>query len=225
MVPWELVDSAHVPGSGQLLRLYKRGVEFSIRVGSHELMNSRVHGSEESLADLACLRIAKRARSRILIAGLGMGYSVAAALRRLATDARVSVIELVPAVVAWNRGALAHLAGNPLADQRVRVREADIVALLKTEQQQYDAILFDVDNGPQGLTRTDNSWLYTPAGLKAGFGALRPQGVLAVWSALPDRAFAQRLRRTGFTVDEVTVRARGRQGGSRRTIWIAQHVV
>jgi spermidine synthase len=225
MIPWEFLDSAPVPGSGEVLRLYQRGEEFSIRVESRELMNSRVHGSEDALAELACARIADRPRPRILIGGLGMGYTLAAALHRLAAEAAVIVAELVPAVVAWNRGPLAHLAGHPLQDNRVTVREVDVARILEEGPQRYDAILLDVDNGPESLTVKSNDWLYTRAALEAACAALRPTGVLAIWSAVPDRVFAQRLRRVGFKVDEVPVRARGPSGGRRHTIWIAERDV
>lgn len=221
MVPWEFLDSAPVPGSKGELRLCKRGAEFSIKLDRSELMNSRMHGSEEALAELACARIAGRRRPRVLIGGLGMGYTSAAALQRLGTDGRVVVAELVPAVVKWNRGPLADLAGRPLEDERVTVREVDVAKILKAEQQAFDAILLDVDNGPQGLTRKGNDWLYSRPGLNAAFAALRPGGVLAVWSAAPDRVFAGRLREAGFEVDEVRVRSRGPRKGTRHTIWLA----
>jgi spermidine synthase len=221
MIPWELLDRAPVPGNGEELRLYRRGEEFSIRVDSRELMNSRVHGSEDALAELACARVADRTCPRVLIGGLGMGYTLAAALHRLGGEARVIVAELVPAVVAWNRGPLADLAGHPLQDSRVTVREVDVARILKVEHRLYDAILLDVDNGPEGLALKSNDWLYARAGLDAAFAALRPAGVLAVWSTDPNRVFAQRLRRVGFEVDEIGVRARGPRGGRRHTIWIA----
>jgi spermidine synthase len=221
MVPWEFLDSAPVPGSKAELRLYKRGGEFSIRLGRYELMNSRVHGSEDALAELACARVADRPHPHVLIGGLGMGYTTAAALRQLRADGQLVVAELVPAVVKWNRGPLADLAGRPLQNDRVTVRELDVAQILKVEHQTYDAILLDVDNGPEGLTRKDNDWLYSPAGLAAAFTTLRPAGVLAVWSASPNRAFAQRLRDAGFEVDEVHVRSRGPAKGSRHTIWLA----
>lgn len=222
MIPWELLDSAPVPGGGETLCLHRRGAEFSIRVDGNELMNSRVHGSEDALAELACARLADRPSPTVLIGGLGMGYTVAAALLRLGAQARVVVAELVPAVVVWNRGVLAGLAGHPLNDSRVSVREIDVARILQTEQQGYDAILLDVDNGPEGLTRSGNDWLYTRAGLTAAHAALKPSGVLAVWSASPEPAFSRLLRQTGFTVEEVTVRARGPQGGSRHMIWLAE---
>ncbi len=221
MVPWEFLNSSPVPGGKGELRLYKRGEEFSIRLDRCELMNSRMHGSEDALAELACARVADCLRPRVLIGGLGMGYTAAAALQRLRPDGRLVVAELVPAVVKWNRGPLADLAGRPLENERVTVREVDVAEILKTEHGTYDAILLDVDNGPQGLTRQGNDWLYSRAGLEAAFMALRPAGVLAVWSASPDRAFAERLRETGFEVEEVQVRSRGPRKGTRHTVWLA----
>lgn len=222
MIPWEFLDSAPVPGSNNELRLYKRGQEFSIRLDRHELMNSRMHGSEDALAELTCAKIADRPRPCILIGGLGMGYTTAAALRRLKTDGQLVVAELVPAVVKWNRGPLADLAGRPLENEQVTVREVDIAQILKTERGAYDAIMLDVDNGPEGLTRKGNDWLYSQAGLAAAFSTLRPAGVLAVWSASPHRAFAQRLREGGFEVEEVPVRARDSRKGARHMIWLAR---
>lgn len=220
MIPWEFLESAQVPGNGGELGLYRRDTEFSIRVGNRELMNSRLHGSEDALAELACARIAGRPRPRILIGGLGMGFTLAAALRRLG-DGRVTVAELVPTVVAWNRGPLAALAGHPLRDARVTVQEIDVAQILRATHQAYDAILLDVDNGPEGLARRENDWLYARPGLEAAHTALRPAGVLAVWSAVPNQVFARRLRRVGFTVDEVHVPARSSGKGRRHTIWLA----
>jgi len=173
------------------------------------------------LAELACARVADRPRPRVLIGGLGMGYTLASALRQLGAGARVVVAELVPEVVEWNHGPLADLAGHPLQDTRVTVREVDVARILQAEHQAYDAILLDVDNGPDGLSLQSNNWLYSLAGLDAAFAALKPEGVLAVWSASPDRSFTRRLRQAGFAVDEVPVRARGQRGGGRHTIWIA----
>src|SRR5512136_116154 len=140
MIPWVFLESAQVPGNGGELCLYRRGEEFSIRVGNRELMNSRVHGSEEALATMACARIADRIAPRILIGGLGMGYTLAASLRGLGSEGRVTVAELVPAVVAWNRGPLSALAGHPLQDVRVTVQEADVDQVLRAVHQAYDAI-------------------------------------------------------------------------------------
>jgi spermidine synthase len=225
MIPWILLDSAQVPGNGGELRLYQRGDEFSIRIVGHgELMNSRVHGSEDALAEHTCARLVDGLKPRLLIGGLGMGFTLAAALRHVGDQAQVVVAELVPAVVAWNRGPLGEHAGHPLQDPRVTVREGDVARILKTEQQAYDAILLDVDNGPAGLTRKENDWLYSMNGLSAAYAALRPQGVLAVWSAGPDKAFMQRLRKVGFEVEEVRVRAHGSKG-ARHIIWFARRRV
>jgi len=221
MTPWIFLDSAQVPGNGGELCLYQRGDEFSIRIRGHgELMNSRVHGSEDALAEHTCVRLEDRLHPRLLIGGLGMGFTLAAALRRVGDQAEVVVAELVPAVVAWNRGPLGEQAGNPLQDPRVTIHEGDVAHILKAEQQTFDAILLDVDNGPAGLTRKENDWLYSLDGLNAAYAALRPQGVLAVWSAGPDKAFMQRLRKVGFKVDEVRVRAHGTKG-ARHIIWFA----
>ena len=222
MTPWILLDSAQVPGNGGELRLYQRGDEFSIKiVGRGELMNSRVHGSEDALAELTCARLLGCLNPRLLIGGLGMGFTLAAALRQVGDQAQVVVAELVPAVVAWNRGPLGEHAGHPLEDPRVIVRERDVARVLKAEPQAYDAILLDVDNGPEGLTRKGNDWLYSMDGLNAAYAALRPQGVLAVWSAGPAQDFLQRLRKVGFDVAEVRVRGHGSKG-AQHTIWFAK---
>lgn len=221
MIPWELIDKAPVSGNDQELRLYKRGSEFSIRMGGREIMSSRAHGSEDALAERACDRIAGRSRPRILVGGLGLGYTAAAALQRIGPGGRVIVSELVPAVVQWNRGPLGHLAGYPLQDPRVTVIEGDVVRILQAEPRAFDAILLDVDNGPEDLIRKGNERLYTRTGLENIRAALRPGGVLAVWSAGPDQAFAQRLRRAGFQVNEARVPARGPGGGRRHTLWLA----
>lgn len=221
MIAWELLDRARVPGNNTELCLFKRGREFSIRTNGRELMNSRLHGSEEALSELACSRIADRPKTRILIGGLGMGFTLAAALKRVGPECRVEVAELVPQVVAWNQGPLAHLAGRPLADKRVTVLEKDVAVLLKEGRTVYDAILLDVDNGPDALASKGNAWLYSRAGLAAVFAALRKGGVLAVWSAGPDMDFAGRLRRQGFSVEEIRVSARKLGKGGHHTIWIA----
>ena len=224
MIPWERIDSAAVPGSGETLHLYKRGDEFSIRGDGFELMNSRLHGAEEGLARLACQRIRKRSPAKVLIGGLGMGFTLAAALQQLHAGCRVVVAELVPAVVAWNRGPLAHLAGHPLVDTRVTVREIDVAAALRSSTAAYDAIILDVDNGPDGLTRSENDRLYGAKGLRTAFRALTKGGVLAVWSAMPDQAFTRRLHQAGFTVEETPVPARNRRKGGRHIIWLAVRI-
>jgi len=221
MIPWELLDSAPAPEAGKELYLWRRGSEFSIRVDRAELMNSRLHGSEEALAELACARLADRPAPRLLIGGLGMGYTAAAALQRLGGDAEVVVAELVPAVVEWNRGPLGVLAGHPLDDPRVTVHPGDVARLLRCERAAYDVILLDVDNGPQGLTQLKNDWLYSRAGLQAARTALRPSGVLAVWSNGPDAAFTRRLHQAGFAVTETPAPARGAAGGRKHVVWLA----
>jgi len=223
MTPWILLESAPVPGNGGELCLYQRGEEFSIKItGGSELMNSRVHDSEDALAEHSCARLVDCAKPRLLIGGLGMGFTLAAALRHLGDQAQVTVAELVPAVVTWNKGPLGECAGHPLRDPRVTVNEVDVARILMAEQQAYDAILLDVDNGPEGLTRKENDWLYSIDGLNEAYMALRPRGVLAVWSAGPDKNFLQRLRKVGFEVDEVRVRTRGSKG-ARHHIWFARH--
>ncbi|MCW8887825.1 MAG: hypothetical protein OQK25_02055 [Gammaproteobacteria bacterium] len=222
MRPWELLDTATVPGEGGELRLYRRGDEFSIKAGPIELMNSRVHGSEDALAELACKQVASNPQPKILIGGLGMGYTLAAALQQLGADAEVVVAELVPAVINWNRGELATLAQHPLDDPRVTLYEGDVAELIRSKSKHYDTILLDVDNGPEGLTRKENNALYSPAGLISAVTALKPGGIFGVWSISPDHAFSSRLRRSGLKVEEIRARARGRHGGGRHMIWLGK---
>ena len=222
MTPWILLECTQVPGNGGELRLYKHGDDFSIKIaGRGELMNSRKHGSEKALAEMTCERLKHCANPQLLIGGLGMGFTLAAALQHVGEQGQVVVAELVPAVVTWNKGPLGECAGQPLNDPRASVRESDVADILKTEQQAYDAILLDVDNGPEGLTRKQNNWLYSVAGLKAAYAALRPAGVLAVWSAGPSDNFFRRLRAVGFEVEQVRVRAHGKKG-TWHTIWFAR---
>ncbi len=217
-----LLDTAPIPGNGGELRLFQEGEHFSIKIaGSGDLMSTRMHGSEDALAQLACARISGCAQPRVLIGGLGMGFTLAATLAALGDRGRIEVAELVPGVIEWNRGALGAHAGYPLRDARVEVHAADVAGLLRTQRDRYDAVLLDVDNGPEGLTHVGNDWLYSHRGLAAALAALRPGGVLAVWSAHPDRAFCNRLRDSGFTVEEVPVRAHGNKG-ARHRIWLAQ---
>ena len=217
MIPRICLDTAQVPGGGEL-RLFQRGAEFSIMLGANELMNSRLSGSEEALAEQACDRIGARPGVRMLIGGLGMGFTLRAALARLPGDAEVAVAEIVPAVIAWARGPMATLHGDSLSDRRTRIVEGDVAAAIA--EGGWDAILLDVDNGPDGLSRPGNDRLYGAAGLTRARAALRPGGVLAVWSAAPSKAFARRLDEAGFAVDEVVARAT-RKGGARHVIWFA----
>ncbi|MEZ2221278.1 spermidine synthase [Rhizobium sp. RCC_161_2] len=220
MIPWTLLDTAKIPNGGGELRLKQRGQEFSIMLGTNELMNSRLSGSERALATLSCEKIKGRAAPHILIGGLGMGFTLRAALGELSGDAKVTVAELVPAVVAWARGPMAVVFDNCLDDPRVVIHEGDVRPLIRASKATYDAILLDVDNGPDGITHEANDGLYDFKGLKAAHDALRPGGILAVWSSGPDRDFTRRLRDTGFTVEEINTRANGKSG-ARHVIWLA----
>lgn len=218
MIPWTLLGTTTVPGDGAEMRLYQRGSEFSIRVGAYELMNSRVHGSEDALASLVSARIG--GKGRVLIGGLGMGFTLNAMLRDLGKDSAIVVSELVPAVVAWHRGPLSVVSAPALDDPRVTIREVDVAQIIREERNAFDAIVLDVDNGPRGLTSKQNDRLYSMAGLRAAHAALRENGILAVWSAGPDAAFTKRLQTAGFRAEEVPVRGRGNKGGFRYLIWI-----
>ena len=218
MLPWIPIDTAPIPGGGEL-RLKRRGGEFSIMLGDNELMNSRLSGSEEALATLSAARISPNVAPKILIGGLGMGFTLRAALKALPPSARVEVAELVPAVIAWARGPMAKVFAGSLNDSRVTIREGDVGQMIRSGAA-YDSILLDVDNGPDGLTRKANDGLYDAPGLAAARKALKPGGVLAVWSSGPDEDFSRRLRKAGFAVEEVRVRA-GRSRGARHVIWLA----
>ena len=221
MIPWEKLDTTRIPGTDGELRLMQRGTEFSIMLGTNELMNSRLSGSEAALATLAAKKIESVKNPHLLIGGLGMGFTLRAALGALGAKARIEVAELVPSVVAWARGPMAGIFGDSLNDPRVSIREMDVTEIIRSSRATFDAILLDVDNGPEGLTRQANDGLYDSSGLKAAHAALRTGGVLAVWSSGPNPAFAKRLRSAGFDVNEVNVRATGRGGGARHIIWIA----
>jgi spermidine synthase len=219
MIPWIQLGAASVPGGGEL-RLMRRGGEYSIMAGAIELMNSRLSGSERALADLAVARLGGRPAPRILIGGLGMGFTLRAALAALGSDAAITVAELAPEVVAWARGPLAAVHGGSLDDPRVTVALADVGDVIAAAAGRFDAILMDVDNGPEGLTRAANDDLYDAYGLRQAAAALTPGGVLAVWSVGPNAAFARRLAGAGYTVEELRVRANGRGGGARHVIWL-----
>ena len=221
MIPWRHLDTAEVPDGGGELRLMQRGDEFSIMAGSTSLMTSHRSGSEETLATLACERIKSRDRPSLLIGGLGMGFTLRAALAALGPESRVVVAELVPAVISWAKGPMAEIFGNSLADPRVTIIEGDVAKVIASSSSAYDAVLLDVDNGPEGLTRKANNRIYDLEGLRAARTALRPGGILALWSSGPNRDFAQRLRKTGFAVEEVKARANGARGGAWHVIWLA----
>ncbi len=220
MIPWVLLDKVALDG-GEELRLMRRGEEFSIFSGPTPLMNSRMSGSEKALADLACARVGGRAKCRILIGGYGMGFTLRAALAGLRADARVTVAELVPAVIAWARGPMADLSAGCLDDPRVTIREEDVRNTIAGGASRFDAILLDVDNGPDGLTQAKNDRLYTLNGLHAARRALRSGGVLAVWSAAPSPQFTRRLQSAGFAVEEIKTRANSNGKGPRHYIWMA----
>ena len=224
MNEWELVDSTAVPDSGGYMRLMRKGDELVIRVDGRQLMSTTMHGSEDALANLAYDQLERRHAEapapRILIGGMGIGFTLAAALRRAGPDAMVVVAELVPAVVEWNRGILGDTTGHPIDDPRASVHIGDVADLIRNPEQPWDAVLLDVDNGPTGLTRAGNDWLYGWEGLTAAFDGLNPGGVFGVWSAADDASFTRRLRRVGFDVDTIPVRSRGARGGKQHTIWI-----
>lgn len=219
MTPRELIDTAEVPG-GEPLRLFRRGADFMIVLDRNELMNSRMSGSEEALAVMTLERLGKH-QPHVLIGGYGMGFTLRAALGVLGAGARLTVAELVPKIIEWARGPMAALAAGCLDDPHVRVIEDDVGRVIAGGKGEYDAILLDVDNGPDGLTRPGNDGLYSDRGLAAARAALKPGGILAVWSAAPDNAFARRLRDAGFAVEEVAVRARQNGKGPRHVIWFA----
>lgn len=216
----ELIDTAAVPGGGEL-RLFRRGGDFIIAIGGNELMSSRMSGSEEALAVMSCARLAGRKAVRLLIGGYGMGFTLRAALAALGPDARVTVAELVPGIIDWARGPMAELAAGALDDPRVELVVGDVAAAIASGRGQYDAILLDVDNGPDALTHEANDRIYSAAGLAAAKAALTRGGILAIWSAAPDARFTRRLAAAGFRVDEVGVRARSNGKGARHVIWFA----
>lgn len=220
MTPMELIGTAQVPG-GQELRLFRRGRDFMILLDRNELMSSRMSGSEEALAVMSCERLERRPAPHMLIGGYGMGFTLRSALAALGADAQLTVAELVPEIIQWAQGPMVDLAAGCLNDPRVRLIEADVVGVIADGSSTYDAILLDVDNGPDGLTRNGNDRLYSVKGLTAAKAALKPGGILAVWSAAPDNVFAKRLSSAGFSVEEIAVRARSNGKGPRHVIWFA----
>ena len=221
MIPWELLDSSNVVGEAEKMSLHRRGDEYSIKTGYSELMNSRMHGSEDALAELGCKHLKNKPKARVLIGGLGMGFTLAETLKHVADDAEVIVAELVPAVIQWNKTYLSALAGHPLKDKRVRVHQGDVGNLIRAEKGGFDAILLDVDNGPEGPTRKENDALYSLAGLKLGLAGLRDGGVYGVWSTFPDARFSKRMQQAGFKVEEIRARAHGKRG-SKHMIWLGE---
>lgn len=220
MTPWLTVDTAETP-DGMPLTLVRRGEEFAIRASGQLLMSSRQHGSEDALAAVACEFLRNRPAPRLLVGGLGMGFTLRAALDSLPADARVTVAELVPAIVEWNRGALAPLAKQPLDDARVEVVVDDVRRVMDRQAARFDAVALDVDNGPHALTTPANAPLYFERGLKSAHRALRPGGALIVWSAAEDPAFVRRLERVGYRVRVERPTVRGGKRGARHVLFVA----
>jgi spermidine synthase len=218
---WTQLGEAPISDTGQSLFLYQGKDDFYIKVsGGHELMSTRKHGSEDALGSLPCKRLKKPGSARVLIGGLGMGFTLAAVLAEVGLNAEVTVAELIPEVVDWNRGPLGERSGNPLDDPRTKVHIGDVADLLRQSRACFDVIALDVDNGPEGLTKRANDWLYSMQGIIAAQSALAPSGILAYWSAGPDHGFHERLKRCGFLIEEVIVFAHGSKG-ARHTIWLA----
>lgn len=220
MKPWRTLDRARAPGGGELV-LQERDGQFTIRVDGKELMSSRKHASEEAMAAVAFEGREPPARARVLVGGLGLGYTLRATLDRLPPGGEVVVAEVSGAVVAWNKGPLAPLAGHPLDDPRTRVDEVNLLALLKSRPPPFDAILIDLDNGPAALSLPGNRELYADRGVELCRGALTADGTLVVWSAGPDAAYLARLRRGGFDAVERAVRAHG-SAATRHTLFVAR---
>ncbi|PIW51443.1 MAG: hypothetical protein COW18_01090 [Zetaproteobacteria bacterium CG12_big_fil_rev_8_21_14_0_65_54_13] len=221
MTPYTLIDTSCEHGT--TLRLLQKDDEFTIRVdGEHgELMHSSVHNSEDVLAELACKHVAARENPRLLVGGLGMGFTLASALRHSGPTARIFVAELMPAVVRWNHQHIGAIAGHPLKDERVEVLIQDVGKVMRDHYNSFDAIMLDVDNGPDGYTRDDNDNLYGLGGLETAFESLKPGGILTVWSADRDINFTQRLMKIGFEVEEKRVREHTDDLGAIHTIWVA----
>ena len=219
MKPRVLLGQTRTP-EGEEMILSRHGSEYVILASGQSLMSSRMHGSEEALATFACARARTLEAPCCLVGGLGMGFTLRATLDVLPPDAIVIVAELVPAVVDWNRGPLGPLARHPLKDKRVAVEIDDVATVLRSRPGEFDAVLLDVDNGPAALTASHNAGLYDDRGLTTARAALKPGGVLAVWSSREDRRLEQRLRYVGFDVTVERVRGRLKKGGPRHTIFL-----
>jgi spermidine synthase len=219
MIPRTHLASARIPG-GPEMHLYSRGADHMILVEREELMSTRMSGSEEALAIQTSQRLRTTPKQRWLIGGYGMGFTLRAALGVLPKDAEVTVAELVPEIIDWARGPMKDLTKGCLDDRRVRLVIGDVAS--EVAKGGWDAILLDVDNGPDALVRPGNDRLYASGGLMAAKAALRPRGLLAIWSAAPDPSFTKALRSAGFTVEEEVVRARQNGKGPRHNIWFAR---
>jgi len=221
MKPWELLEQVELGKNEGVMSLHRHDEDLVIRVNGRELMSTRAHGSEDALGALGCAALTGHRGARVLIGGLGMGFTLAAALGVLEADAEVVVAELVPEVVAWNRAVLGAAAGHPLDDPRVAVHAGDVSKLIRQSSASWDAILLDVDNGPEALTQAANDGLYGNPGIAAARAALRVGGVFGVWSVSGDAAFKKRLERDGFRVTTRSVFANG-QRGRRHILWLGE---
>jgi spermidine synthase len=224
MLPWIKLATARVPGGNGELLLQQRGDEYSIRVDGYELMNTRVHGSEDALAELAIAQLPDAARAHVLIGGLGVGFTLAAVLKSIGAAGRATVAELVPEVVDWNRGPMGAASGHPLNDRRTIVAISDVADVIRKNANTFDAILLDVDNGPTSLVARGNGRLYTEKGLRAAHAALRPHGIFAIWSSADDPAFTRRLNQTGFEAAIHKIGSLGKSRGPRYFVWIARRM-
>ncbi|MCC6541346.1 MAG: hypothetical protein IT225_03920 [Flavobacteriales bacterium] len=218
----KLLDRALIPGGGGELLFYQRSDDYTIEVVGQpgELMTTALHGSEDALADLALQKIKDPAKASVVVGGLGMGFTLAAVLRLVGETGKVVVAELVPQVVDWNKGPMGAFAGYPVNDPRTIVHVGDVLELIRSGKAAYDAILLDTDNGPEGLTQASNNRLYSHRGLRSAYEALKPGGVLAVWSTHPDAPFTRRLGMAGFRVEERKVHA-NRDKGTKHHLWFA----
>jgi spermidine synthase len=218
---WKQLGTAPIPDSDKSLMLFQDKDDFYIKIsGGIELMNTRKHGSEDALGYLPCQALKKTESLRVLIGGLGMGFTLASVLAHVGPQAVVDVAELIPEVVEWNQGPLGAISGYPLNDQRTRIHITDVGKIIRAQKACYDVIALDVDNGPDGLTKTSNDWLYTAAGLHCVRRALKPRGIVSYWSAAPDPRFNKLLKSCHFRVEEKQVYAHGKKG-ARHTIWLA----
>ena len=223
MRQWTQLGEASIPGSDKSIFLIRGKDDFFIKLsGGLELMNTRKHGSEDALGALPCQKLKHPESAHVLIGGLGMGFTLAAALSELGAEAEVTVAELIPEVVEWNRGPLGDCSGRPLDDPRTQLYVGDVANLLREKRDTYDVIALDVDNGPEGLTKSNNSWIYSEQGITSTVKALKPTGMISYWSASADQGFNQRLKRCGLKVEEVSVFAHGKKG-TRHTIWLASN--
>ena len=216
--PWELLGRTATPAGDEMTLMLRSG-EYVILASGKALMSSRMHGSEEALAALGCAAARLLKAPTVLVGGLGMGFTLRATLQLLPPAATVIVAELVPGVVEWNRGPLGPLAHHPLRDPRVRVEIDDVNAVLRASRGRFDAVLLDIDNGPDAFTTTGNHWLYNDGGLATIRASLRGEGTVAIWSAWEDRKFEQRMQWAGFAVEAARVRARLKKGGPRHVIF------